>query len=101
MGTDGLRQVAEVSYRRAHALAQRLSALPGWEMAFPDRHFFNEFPIRAPKSASIHKKLARRGILGALDVHRWFRDLKGVVTFACTEVNDARAIDELVEALGK
>ena len=68
-------------------------------MAFPERHFFNEFPIRAPRSTSLHKKLAKRGILGGLDVHRWFRDLKGVVTFACTEVNDARAIDELVEAL--
>jgi len=99
MGGDGLRQVADVGYRRAHALAKRLSKLPGWEMAFPERHFFNEFPIRAPRSTSLHKKLAKRGILGGLDVHRWFRDLKGVVTFACTEVNDARAIDELVEAL--
>jgi glycine dehydrogenase subunit 1 len=99
MGPDGMRQIAEVGFKRAHALAARLSALPGWEMAFPDRQFLNEFPIRVPKGPAVIRKLARKGILGGLDVHRWFRELKGVVTFTCTEVNDARALDELVEAL--
>jgi len=99
MGPDGFRQVAEVSFKRAHALADRLSALPGWEMAFPERQFLNEFPIRVPKGPAVLRKLARKGILGGLDVHRWFRELKGVLTFTCTEVNDSRAIDELIEAL--
>jgi glycine dehydrogenase subunit 1 len=99
MGADGLRQVAEVSFKRAHALAERLCALPGWEMAFPERQFLNEFPIRVPKGPAVLRKLARKGILGGLDAHRWFRELKGVLTFTCTEVNDARALDELVEAL--
>ena len=101
MGPDGMRQVAEVGFKRAHSLAERLSALPGWEMAFPERQFLNEFPIRVPKGPSVIRKLARKGILGGLDVHRWFRELKGVVTFTCTEVNDPRALDELVEALAK
>jgi glycine dehydrogenase subunit 1 len=99
MGPYGLRQVAEVSFRRAHALAERLAALPGWEMAFPERQFVNEFPMRVPRAPAVVKKLARKGILGGLDVHRWFRELKGVLTFTCTEVNDARALDELVAAL--
>jgi len=99
MGADGMRQVAEVSFKRAHSLAQRLAALPGWELAFPDRQFLNEFPMRVPKGPAVIRKLARKGILGGLDVHRWFRELKGVVTFTCTEVNDARALDELVEAI--
>jgi glycine dehydrogenase subunit 1 len=99
MGADGLRQVAELSFKRAHALAERLSALPGWEMAFPERQFLSEFPIRVPKGPSVLRRLARKGILGGLDVHRWFRELKGVLTFTCTEVNDARALDELLGAL--
>src|SRR3989454_3671009 len=99
MGAEGMRQVAEVSFKRGHALAERLAALPGWEMAFPERQFLNEFPIRVPKGSTVLRKLARKSILGGLDVHRWFRELKGVLTFACTEVNDARALDELVEAL--
>ncbi len=99
MGPAGLRQVAEVSFKRAHALAERLGALPGWERAFPERPFVNEFPMRVPKPAAVMRKLARKGILGGLDMHRWFRELKDVVTFTCTEVNDPHALDELVEAL--
>jgi glycine cleavage system P protein (glycine dehydrogenase) subunit 1 len=99
MGPYGLRHVADVSFRRAHHLAERLEALPGWEMAFPERQFLNEFPVRVPKAAAVVRKLARKGILGGLEVGRWFRELKDVVTFTCTEVNDAKAIDELVEVL--
>jgi glycine dehydrogenase subunit 1 len=99
MGPYGLRQVAEVSFKRAHNLAERLAALPGWELAFPERQFLNEFPIRVPKAPAVLRKLARKGILGGLDAGRWFHELKGVVTFTCTEVNDSRALDELVEAL--
>jgi glycine dehydrogenase subunit 1 len=99
MGPYGLRQVADVSFRRAHHLAERLSALPGWEMAFPERQFLNEFPVRVPRAAAVVRRLARRGILGGLEVSRWFRELKDVLTFTCTEVNDAKALDELLEAL--
>ena len=99
MGADGMRQVAEVSFKRAHTLAERLAALPGWELAFPERQFLNEFPIRVPRSAAINRNLARMGILGGLEVHRWFRGLKDVLTFTCTEVNDPQAIDQLVEAV--
>ena len=99
MGPYGLRQVAEVSFKRAHSLAERLSSLQGWEPVFPERQFLNEFPVRVPKSSSVAKKLARKGILGGLEVHRWFRELKDVLTFTCTEVNDPRAIDELLSVL--
>ena len=99
MGPYGLRQVAEVSFKRAHALAERLANLPGWERSFPERQFLNEFPVRVPKSQRVVRQLARKGILGGLDVSRWFRELKGVLTFTCTEVNDPSALDELVAAL--
>jgi glycine dehydrogenase subunit 1 len=99
MGPYGLKQIAEVSFKRAHVLAERLARLPGWEMAFPERQFLNEFPVRVPKSQQIVRKLARKGILGGLDVSRWFRELKGVLTFTCTEVNDPKALDELLAAL--
>src|SRR5947207_10235722 len=99
IGPYGLRQVADVSFRRAHHLAERLSALPDWGMAFPDRQFLNEFPIRVSRSSAVVRKLARKGILGGLEVGRWFRELKDVLTFTCTEVNDAKALDELLESL--
>src|ERR1700693_255758 len=92
MGPHGLNQIAEVSFKRAHALADRLAALPGWEPAFPDHAFFNEFPMRVPKAPAVVRKLARKGILGPLEMKRWFRELNGVLTFTCTEVHDRRAL---------
>ena len=97
MGTEGLRQVAETSFKRAHALAERLAQIPGWQLAFPERQFLNEFPMVVPKPKPLLRQLAKRGILGGLEVSRWFRELKGVMTFTCTEVNDPSAIDALVE----
>src|SRR5579859_4289890 len=64
LGPVGLRHVAEVSFKRSHALAGRLAALPGWELAFPERPFLNEFPVRVPNSRAVVRKLAKKGILG-------------------------------------
>src|ERR1700736_6089351 len=79
MGPRGMRQVAEVSFKRAHSLAERLAAIPGWEPAFPDRQFVNEFPMRVANAPALVRRLARKGILGPLQMNRWFRELKGVV----------------------
>src|SRR5438477_6961759 len=99
MGEAGLRQAAETSFKRAHSLAERLAKLPGWELAFPERQFLNEFPIIAPKPKSVLRKLTKKAILGGLEAGRWFRELRGVVTFTCTEVNDPAAINQLLEVL--
>jgi glycine dehydrogenase subunit 1 len=99
MGPDGLRQVAEVSVDRAHALADRLVELHQVELAFPDRAFFNEFPLRVPRDLRVRldARLEQAGILGGLWMGRWYPELEDVVTFCCTEVNDPGAIDQLVE----
>src|SRR5260370_16767092 len=97
MGAEGMRHVADVSLKRAHTLATRLGALPGWELAFPDRQFLNEFPIRVPNPAAANRKLARKGILGGLDMHRCFRHLKPLFPFTCPEANDPPPLDQPVE----
>ena len=99
MGPDGLRQVAEVSFARAHHLAELLSRLPGFELAFPGRAFLNEFPLRVPDPEQVLARLRERGILGGLRAGRWFRDLEDVLVFACTELNDPAALAELEAAL--
>ncbi|MDQ6741894.1 MAG: aminomethyl-transferring glycine dehydrogenase subunit GcvPA [Candidatus Dormibacteraeota bacterium] len=99
MGPDGLREVAETSYHLAHRLAAALVELPGVEPAFPDRPFLNEFPVRMFHVEQSLQRLADAGILGGLPIGRWYPDLKDVVVFCCTEVNDDRSIDRLVEVL--
>jgi glycine dehydrogenase subunit 1 len=102
LGPDGLRDIAETSFHRAHHLADRLAGLDGVELAFPEQPFFFEFPVRMSHVEQRLAGLTARGILGGLPVGRFFPDrpeLQDVVTFCCTEVNDPEAIDELVEAL--
>jgi glycine dehydrogenase subunit 1 len=102
MGPDGLGQVAEVSYDRAHALAERLTAIPGLSLAFPDRHFLNEFPVRMFHVEHHLARLRDAGILGGLPVGGLFPDrpdLRDVVVFCCTEVNDPAALDQLTDVL--
>ena len=102
LGPDGLQEVAETSFRRAHHLADRLAALDGIELAYPDRPFFFEFPVRMSHVEQRLARLAEGGFLGGLPVGRFFPDrpeLQDVVTFCCTEVNDPAAIEELIEVL--
>jgi len=101
MGPEGLRQVADVSYQRAHVLADHLSAIPGIELAFPDRQFLNEFPVRMFHVEQCLTRLRDAGILGGLPVGRWYPELDGVVVFCCTEVNDPDAIQTLVRVLSE
>ena len=98
MGPDGLRSIAETSLSRAHHLAGELARIPGFEPAFAGAPFLNEFPMRVPDAGALLARLGARGILGGLPAGRWFRELDGVLLFSCTELNDAAAIGDLVEA---
>ena len=46
MGAKGLREVNELSYSKAHYLADRLVKTGRFELAFPDRPFLNEFTVK-------------------------------------------------------
>ena len=101
MGPDGLRKVATASFKHAHHLERRLAALPGWSAPFEGAPFLNEFPLRVPDARGLMSSLAGQGILGGLPLAPFYpdrQDLSDVVLFACTEVNDAAALDALVEA---
>ena len=51
LGPQGLKQVAELSCRKAHYLAGELQKIPGVELVFT-RPFFKEFAIRIPGGAA-------------------------------------------------
>jgi glycine dehydrogenase subunit 1 len=99
LGADGLRQIAEVSFERAHTLADRLLGLPGFSPFAERHHFINEFPVRVRDVSRALVRMEAAGILGGLPVGRWYPDLRDVMVFCCTEVNDDAAIDELVSVL--
>jgi glycine dehydrogenase subunit 1 len=96
LGPVGLRHVAETCYARAHDLASKIDALPGFGVE-RDEPFFHEFVVRMPRPpAEINLALMRRGIIGGLDVSDGVRNR---MLLCATEMNSPAEINALVEAL--
>jgi len=98
MGKQGLRQVAELCYHKAHYAAQRIAQLSGYSLAF-DGLFFKEFVVRCPRPPSaVNRALLERGIVGGLDVSQY---VENGLLLCVTEMNSREEIDRLAEALAE
>ena len=98
MGKQGLRQVAELCYHKAHYAATKIGELPGYSLPI-DQQFFQEFVVQCPTSPTeINRKLMERNILGGLDVSE---NISNGMLLCVTEMNSQEDIDTLVSALGK
>ena len=98
MGRQGLRQVAELCYHKAHYAAEAIAALPGYERL--GGRFFKEFVIRTPVPASeVNDQLWGHGIIGGYELAKDYPDLAQCLLFCVTEMNTRQDIDHLVEAL--
>ena len=99
LGKNGLRQVAEVCYQRAHYAAAELNRLPGFEVLTP-APFFKEFALRTPRPAAmINDALYARGIVGGYDLGQDYPHLGDAMLLCVTEMNTRTDIDTLVAAL--
>ena len=96
LGKQGLRQVAELCYHKAHYAAEKIAALPGYSLPLPGT-FFQEFVVRCPRPPrAVNAALLERGIIGGLDVSE---QMEGGMLLCVTEMNSREEIDGLVEAL--
>ncbi|MEO6811535.1 MAG: aminomethyl-transferring glycine dehydrogenase subunit GcvPA [Isosphaeraceae bacterium] len=101
LGPHGLRQVAELSTRKAHYAADRLAAVPGLSLAF-DGPFFKEFVVRAKADPTrLLAEVDRLGYHGGIALGRWYPDLKDCILVAVTETRTKEEIDGLADAYGK
>ncbi|MGA7987502.1 MAG: aminomethyl-transferring glycine dehydrogenase subunit GcvPA [Candidatus Dormiibacterota bacterium] len=99
MGAGGMRTVAEVSARRAHHLANRLSAVDGLSLANPSAPFLWEFVLRTPgSSATFARSLRERGIVAGLPLGRFAKDRENELLVCCTELTSPAAIDRYASA---
>lgn len=99
LGRQGLRQVAELCYHKAHYAAAQIAELPGYSIW--SEGFFNEFVVRCPQPIDVTNRflLEEWGIIGGDDLGRDYPELKGHMLLCVTEVNTRDDIDDLVEAL--
>ena len=100
LGKQGLRQVAELCYQKAHYAASEIARIPGYSLPV-DGTFFQEFVVQCPAPpAEINRRLLERNILGGLDVSQanaW--NIPNAMLLCVTEMNSRGDIDSLVAAL--
>jgi glycine cleavage system P protein (glycine dehydrogenase) subunit 1 len=101
MGRQGMRQVAELCYHRAHYAAARIATLPGYQV-LDLGPFFKEFVVRCPRPVGeINAALRGRGIVGGYSLGGDYPHLGEAMLVCVTEMNSKAEIDGLVEALAE
>ena len=96
LGKQGLRRMAELCYHKAHYAAERIAALPGYDLPVSEV-FFQEFVVRCPRPpAEVNKRLLERGIIGGYDVSD---RIDSGMLICCSELHTRDEIDRLVAAL--
>jgi glycine dehydrogenase subunit 1 len=101
LGKRGLRDVAELCYHKAHYAADRIAAIPGYEL-WSQATFFNEFVVRCPRPvAELTDNLLNHGIIAGYDLGGDYPALADYLLVAVTETNTREDIDLLVAALAE
>lgn len=99
MGREGLREVANLCYQKAHYAAEQISQIPGFGLCFSEP-FFHEFAVCCPRPVEeINAHLLEHGIIGGYDLGNDYPALKDHMLIAVTEMNTKDEIDLLVEVL--
>ena len=101
LGKTGLRDCASENLRRSRELATKVSSIPGCSLKF-DAPFFNELvvDVHAP-AKDVLAALQERGILGGIDLGRFYPELSTCILMAATELTSTDDIDALCTALAE
>jgi glycine dehydrogenase subunit 1 len=101
LGKNGMKQVAELCYHKAHYASDQLNKVKGYQAASREP-FFHEFVLTCPDPASqVNAHLLEHGILGGYDLGQDYPVLKNQLLVAVTEMNSKAEIDALVEVLSE
>ncbi len=101
VGKQGLREVAELCYHKAHYAAQQIAALPGYRL-WSKAPFFNEFAVHCPgPAAEIAEHLLDHDILGGYLLGQDYPGMENELLIAVTEMNSREEIDLLVDVLAE
>ncbi len=101
LGPAGLREVAESCVDRAHRLAAKACAIPGFRLRF-DGPFFNEFVLACPvPAARVRNALLKAGILAGVPLGRLGKDWNDSLLVCATERRSEEEIDRFAAALGR
>ncbi len=96
LGQEGLRDVAEQCFAKAHYAAEQITAVKGYNLTHQGL-FFNEFLTDCPVDPEqVMAKLAENNILGGLPIKE---NGKNCILWCVTELNTKTEIDRMVAIL--
>jgi glycine dehydrogenase subunit 1 len=101
MGPEGMKEVGELCYHKAHYLADRIIKIPGFKLVH-DGHFFNEFLVRTPvPSEKLVEDLVDDGILAGVPLCRFYPERQDEMLIAVTEKRSREEMDYFVGKLSE
>ncbi len=101
LGPAGLKEVAELCVDKAHVLAEKASAVPGFGLRFAGP-FFHEFVLDCPVPADrVRKALLKEGILAGVPLGTFHPTMKNGLLVCVTEKRTNEEMDRFVAALGR
>ncbi len=99
MGKQGITNVAEQCFDKAHYAADEISKLDGYELRF-DAPFFKEFTVTTTRGVKkVLDQCKNRGIYGGVALGRFDERFNDCFMVAVTEKRSKKQIDDLVAAL--
>jgi glycine dehydrogenase subunit 1 len=100
VGPKGLEAIAKTNIANARDLMARIDELDGFDAPVFKAYHFNEFVVRTGvRPEKLNKHLARKGIIGGLDLSRHIPRMKEHVLIATTEMHTQADHDKLIAAL--
>lgn len=101
MGKQGIKKVAELCLQKSHYLADKISSLKGFDLAFK-QPFFKEFAIKCPLSPKeLIKKLEKKKILAGIDLSQFDHGIPDGLLIAVTEKRFRKELDYFIESLSE
>jgi glycine dehydrogenase subunit 1 len=99
LGKTGLRDVAALNLERSRELATAVSSIDGIDLRF-DAPFFNEIVANVHQpAAAVLERLQQRGILGGVDLGRFYPEYADSILMNATELTTSGDIAALAAAL--
>ena len=99
MGKQGLHDVANHCFQKAHYMKKELAKINKVSFPFPGS-FFHEFVVKIPNARHVIKKMAKKNIFAGILLDNWFSELKDYVLVAVTEKRTKEEIDNYCQLLG-
>jgi glycine dehydrogenase subunit 1 len=99
VGPEGLALVASASLANTRDLLERLEKVPGVSRVFGGAHF-HEGVVRLPQAPGpVLERLAEQGILGGLDLSRFYPELGHALLVCATETKTPEQLQQFADAL--